>query len=615
MSRRDKSHHHKTSSSSSSSESGEVQIKIKHHKKQPQHSSSDSEIECYSNDKHKHKKHSPKSDSEKGKKCKPHKDSSSSSSDSDHKDKCSFEEIYKYYKYRLLTDNELMVTGSNAYINSYSNSNLIIPKQYPAELEHNSLLYNVSNPYVGAPYYVREDGVYIVFFVINTDQSTQFCMFVNGKEEPLTRYGNNAGGGQLVLRNMLKLRKNDSVVIRNSVSTTPAITSNNKVGGLLTSNDMTFLLMKIAAYETPKSVNWDEKCLSKRKLYLYNKLLEKLACDKELMIKGFNIHGTFYTTTSQDVITEADVVFNTTANVNGLIWSSPNPNQVVVQEDGVYKVFFLATVLTSCQFAICVNGVPIDYTIQGINKGAAQITLRVLLELKKNDVLSVKNHTSSNGKTVLSQEAGGVNAAISAILTVFKTSPLCKPCLDVCKLNSYHKKCYEKFKAFLLHQKNLQIAGVPYIAVSSDVHQEIAVDQSYDWCNTYQKQQIKHDQGTQTFTILEDGLYDIFTDILTNEPSQLALFVNGTPDVSTIFGRESAGRCLMRQFVKLTKGDVLTVRNYESHAGTIYSGINAGGEFVAQNALFMAFRLSPNECVYPVVKPCEPVKSGDKKKK
>jgi hypothetical protein len=80
---------------------------------------------------------------------------------------------------------------------------------------------------------------------------------------------------------------------------------------------------------------------------------------------------------------------------------------------------------------------------------------------------------------------------------------------------------------------------------------------------------------------------------MTAEPSQITLFINGSPDLGTIGGRDSGGsRCLMRQFVKLSKGDILTVRNYESGSSSVHTSVGTGGSEVGCPALFMLFLLS-----------------------
>lgn len=69
----------------------------------------------------------------------------------------------------------------------------------------------------------------------------------------------------------------------------------------------------------------------------------------------------------------------------------------------------------------------------------------------------------------------------------------------------------------------------------------------------------------------------------------------------------SCGFCPISR-VKLNKCDVIEVRNYSSYASTVHTVANAGGNFISQNALFMAFLLHPlaldasgNHCV-----PCVP---------
>jgi len=626
MSSREKSHHRRHSSPCNSD-----------HSDHSDHSNYSDEIELYSN-KHKRDKdlkieitsrcHSRSSDSSSSRssspsssyerKCKKNshkKDSYKKNShkkdshkkecsDSDHQDKCSFEEIYKYYKYRMLHDKELMVTGSTSYLCMNNNEIVTIPKNYEVKLNNVSLKKNIDLGYINVPYYVREEGVYILFFVINSNQSSQFSFYVNGLEQPLTRYGNNSGAGQLILRTMLKLKKNDAVVIRNSRSSAATVAADLYVGGSLPGNNLTYLMMKIAPYCQPKCEEWDDKHLSKRKLYLFKKLLDKLLLDKDLMLKGFDIHGTFHRSTGVIVTTDTDVPFEATTNVNGLSWSSVVPEKVNILEDGVYKVFFLANTTTAAQLAFFVNGLAIESTTEGINIGAAQVSLRALLELKKGDILTVRNHTSANGSIEISEKTGGKQNDVDAILTVMRIAPLVQPTMDECKLNDYHKKYYYKFKQYLLNQKCLQIAGSnSYWNVTGDTKQILHASESLDWSNTILQENIWHYQGSPKFTIMEDGIYDLFADLTSNQPAQWCVFVNGTADLTTCFGRDSGGaRTLLRQFVKLNKGDVVTVRNYEASSDVIETSTNAGGELVGQSVVFMAFKLSPiTECV-----PCLP---------
>jgi hypothetical protein len=383
---------------------------------------------------------------------------------------------------------------------------------------------------------------------------------------------------------MYRLEKDDIVVVRNYESTANSLISPLYVGGLLAGNNATFLLMKVAPLPSCENkklcLEWNPECLSRRKHYLFKKLLEKLLCDNELMLKGYNLHGSFYTYNEQAWATETDVVFDNSSNVNGLSWSSSNPEQVKVCEDGIYKLFFYVNTTTSVQLAFAVNGVPVESTIMGSNKGANQTSIRTLLALKKGDVVSVRNHTSANGQVIIQSHAGGLQNSISALLTVFKIAPICKPVIvNDCKINTYYKKCYEKFKSFLLANKCLQLAGSDaYFNYSTAASQLIKNNDAIDWGFTTLQENIIHRQYTSTLVIEKDGIYDIFADIMTSEPSQFTLFINGTPDLTTTSGRDSgANKCLFRQFVKLNKGDVVDVRNYESTSVNLTTRLNSGG--------------------------------------
>lgn len=613
------------SSSSSSSSSSETEVFIKKTHKKNSHKKNSkkdkcTDIEIFSNDKkNSHKsdrKHRNKKNSSESRKSKcssnksdkyrnKHKKNSSKSnksrsdcSDSE-SEKCSFDDIYNYYKYRLVRDESLMVAGSDAYVYSNNTVGEIIPRNFAATLNNVPIKNNVQHLYPGSPFYVREEGVYIFFFIANVDQASQFTLFVNGLEVVLTRCGNNAGAGQLAVRNMIELKENDAVLIRNSESTANTVESQLRVGGSQIGNDLTFLLMKIAPSPC-KQYNhrrdWSEDCLSRRNRYLFKKLTEKLVCDKELMMKGFNIHGSFWNLSAQSLAQEADVVFGGFQNVNGLMWNPTgnNPEQIKVCEDGVYKLFFLANIATPAQFTFFVNGNSIDASTQGVNKGASQTTLRIILELKKNDIVTVRNHTSAGALLVLSANAGGPLNSVSAILTMFKIAPLCKPDRKECKLNRYHDRCYDKFRDYLIHQDCLQVQGSPaYLALSADTSQSIPLNSAFDWTNTLIQKHVRHIQGTPSITITEDGVYDIFVDIATNEAPQITVFVNDCAEPSFIFGRESGGaRCLGRQLLRLCRGDCLTVKNQESNIGTLTTSINAGGNLVGQNCVWMLFKLS-----------------------
>ena len=63
--------------------------------------------------------------------------------------------------------------------------------------------------------------------------------------------------------------------------------------------------------------------------------------------------------------------------------------------------------------------------------------------------------------------------------------------------------------------------------------------------------------------------------------------------MTSISGRDSGGnRCLVRQFIKLCKGDIVTIRNYQSLLGNLNTSLNTGGYEVGNCAFLMGFLLS-----------------------
>ena len=283
---------------SSSVEDVKVFIKHKHAKKHSKKHDSDSEEKHHrkKNDsdepKRHHKKESSSEESEKCKKKRNKKDSSSEESQkcSDEKKFC-FDDVYKYYKHRLLTDDSLMVAGSDAYLTASSSVGEVVPQNYPVLFPTDELKYNIDHADLNAPFCVRQSGVYILFFIANSEQSSQFTLFINGLPQLLTTTGNNAGSGQTVFRCMAKLNKNDTLFMRNYESNAGAVTLVLGSGGSLVGNDATFLVVKIANLpnEEYKQIchTWSNDCLSRRKQYLFKKILEKMLNDKELMLKSW----------------------------------------------------------------------------------------------------------------------------------------------------------------------------------------------------------------------------------------------------------------------------------------------------------------------------------------
>ena len=490
-----------------------------------------------------------------------------------------------------------MVAGSSSYINLVNTVSDIIPTYHTIPFNAVTTRYNLDYIANGSPFFVREDGIYIAFFAIAVDTACQFTLFVNGVMQPTTCLGTNSGAGQVISRYMLELKKDDHVTVRNYITTANSLTTLINAGGTQVGNSGTFVMLKIAPLCKPK---YEKKYsrISHKKKRLFKAVQEALVCDDELMVKGFNTVGTFYNTVGQIVPLEGDVNFAQQTCASGLYWNPASPSQVVVKKDGVYKVFFMLTEQTAAQFAISVNGNAIESTTNGTNKGAGQLSSRSILELRKGDVITVRNHSSQNGPVQITDHAGGANASIDLILTVFRIAPICKPVLKcVPKCVEEKLEClYKPLKQYLLCKDHLQIAGSKaFFSATDAMVQTVPQNGAFYWSTpTVDSRNAHFRPGESTFVVHECGVYDVFGDIATNEPMQFCLFINGVAEPSTNFGRDSGGnRCIMRQFVHLKKGDVVSVRNFFSTSASITTISNAGGNNIGNNAVFMAFLLHP----------------------
>ena len=169
-----------------------------------------------------------------------------------------------------------------------------------------------------------------------------------------------------------------------------------------------------------------------------------------------------------------------------------------------------------------------------------------------------------------------------------------KPKSYFCKTCDFYTSNKKDFKRHSLTNKHLLLTGAnAHLGVSAAAPQKVTINENFNWSTELVKRDIKYTQGMDNITIKQSGTYDIFADIICNESVQIALFVNGKPLPSTIFGRDSgAVRCLMRQMIKLYRGDLITVNNYESSIGTVTVAENPGGNAVGQSATFTLFLLS-----------------------
>jgi hypothetical protein len=505
--------------------------------------------------------------------------------------KFAFCDIYQYFKNRLVKDEQLMIAGSSAYNFITNNQADNISLNQAVSWNNPVLNYNIDYIALGSPFFVRESGVYMLLFEIGTGTASQFTFFVNGIAQELSTMSTNSGAGQVLSRQIFTLKENDNFTVRN-YSSLVNVGSDNSAGGAQIGNSATFVIFKIAPYEAPVH---KKECLSDRKKKLFKSLEEKVECDSELMPKGYTVQGSFINTAAQSVALEGDVAFASQTETNDICWNVANPTQVLIKEDGIYKIYFQLTTQTACQFAVTVNGVANETTTVGINKGSGQLTNRSLLALKKGDVLTLRNHSSNVGAVTITTNAGGLATSVNALFQLFKMAPLCRPCIKPvpCELEKILDCWYPLFRNYLLGKHHLQIAGSPnYINVVNAHQQVIAQNQPIFWSTITTKKEVRYIPGEKVFHVKRSGVYDVFVEASVDQPMQLTLFKNGVALPTTTFGRDSgASRVYLRQLVALYEGECISVNNYLSASPNVDLVSTGNGQYVNNNASFCMFRM------------------------
>jgi hypothetical protein len=127
-----------------------------------------------------------------------------------------------------------------------------------------------------------------------------------------------------------------------------------------------------------------------------------------------------YNTGVQTVSLESAIIFATNGPITSAFTFTPLSSGITINVTGIYEAAFTIIVPSGCQFALALNGVAIAGSTYGTIVGGPGVgagdTGRVTFIANAGQVLTLINHTSTNGNIVLPILAGGtvtnVNASI-----------------------------------------------------------------------------------------------------------------------------------------------------------------------------------------------------------
>lgn len=258
----------------------------------------------------------------------------------------------------------------------------------------------------------------------------------------------------------------------------------------------------------------------------------------------------------------------------------------------------MANTTQASQFTLFINGSPVPSTTTGINKGANLLQMKQTIELVENDVVSIRNYTSSAGTITISAGAGGVLPGVNTILILSKIAPTVanQKTIEPVPAHLLEKNCvYKNFKYYLLNDDCLDILGSStYFDVLASTMKELYLEDAAIYNNLGASKNVFFTSNTGDVYVRENGIYKLAFDIETKQPAQFTIFINDVAQDSCISGTDSgAGQTSIRQIVKLCKGDKLTVRNHSSFFNPVETQLNPGGQYKGITLLFTGHKIAP----------------------
>lgn len=325
---------------------------------------------------------------------------------------------YKHMKYIRELENQYRIRNT-AYASVYTTTSQAINVNSPVIFTHNQILNNITHDLNTSDLKIGEDGMYYFIFLASTLESAQFTIFVNGQPVTSTTTGINKGANTIQLRQILQLKKGDTIAVYNYTSSSGIVNLSTIAGGQITGMTSTFLLFKIA----PIPLINNQVFVEDEKQYESK--------DKELVRYcrnniGSTCYFSVYGTTLQILNIGDALIFPNNSYKRNVYHKNGKP-EITVLESGVF--FLMADVQSAkpSQFTIFINGNP--YTpnaTSGTDSGAGQMSIRQLVPLNKNDVLTVVNYSSILNPINTSTNLGGTQVSVNISFVGFKISDLPK---------------------------------------------------------------------------------------------------------------------------------------------------------------------------------------------
>jgi len=272
---------------------------------------------------------------------------------------------------------------------------------------------------------VGEDGVYNVYFQVNTQTAGQLAVTVNGIPDENTTEGINKGAGQITGRSLLVLKKGDVLTLRNHSSDVGDLQITANAGGLANCVAAMLMLFKQAPIVKP-CIKKVPHCVEKKLKCVYPKFKNWLVCDRDLAVAGSAAYINICDSTKQTVAQNAPFYLSTKALEHDINFVQGSYD-VKIEQSGVYDLF--ATVATNepLQLTVFVNGVGVSTTNFGRDSGASRCYVRQFIALKCGDVVSVNNFLTASPTINTVSSGNGQYLSNNVGFALFKMHANCEP--------------------------------------------------------------------------------------------------------------------------------------------------------------------------------------------
>jgi len=361
--------------------------------------------------------------------------------------------MFEDMKHKMLNDKCLSLKGASAYGSFFRVTSQTLNVNDAVIFEKSYNVHNLKFTEGTSNIVVKQEGVYLLQFSVETNKADQITFFINGVPLATSTTGINKGAGQTYLRDLVDLKSGDVLTVENYISAIGTIITSQDAGGLQKDIQANFLVQRLGVlstqldplcridqkpqckvmynpecsmynYDKGMGLEYEESNESDKWRWLYNAFKHYMLREKDLMIEGSPAYFGALSSNVQTMAPEALAVYEINSKFSKNVMHRNCTAVMEICQDGVYGIAVVVQADQPAQYTIFINDVPNVYTTQGTDSGLEQVNLNQYLYLHSGDKLTVVNHTSAMNPINTSINAGGALVGTNNIISIIKIAQL-----------------------------------------------------------------------------------------------------------------------------------------------------------------------------------------------